>query len=192
MGQTLQARHGLRVIPHFNMGRVVQDYARGLYYPAASHHQRLMQNGQEAVAAFAAWKRRVRERWGGVHLRRLSDPPRELPRASVLNVRVAASLNGLAPQDVHVEFVARRVLPQSRREPPALSSFRGEPDDAWRAPLSATGEIDSDGSQVFELQASPPASRTVRVRDPHPSDARAARTSDGARLAERLEAVGPR
>src|SRR5262249_34891966 len=61
------------VIPHFNMGRVVQDYARGLYYPAAAHHARLMRGGIEAVAAFAAWKQRVRERWGGVHLRRLSE-----------------------------------------------------------------------------------------------------------------------
>ena len=33
----------MTVIPHFNMGRVVQDYARGVYYPAAQHHQRLMQ-----------------------------------------------------------------------------------------------------------------------------------------------------
>ncbi len=146
------------VIPHFNMGRVVQDYARGLYYPAASHHQRIMQGGQEAVAAFAGWKQRIRERWGGVHLRRLSEPPRELPRGGQLNVRVAAALNGLGERDVRVEFLARRVLPQSRSELPALSSFRSEPDDAWRVALRATGEIDSDGSHIYELQARPPAS----------------------------------
>jgi len=146
------------VIPLFNMGRVVQDYARGLYYPAASHHQRLTQHGMDAAAAFAAWKRRVRERWAGVHLRRLSEAPRELPRAGVLSFRIAAALNGLAPQDVRVEFIAQRVLPQSRSELPALSSFRGQSDDAWRAALRASGEIDSDGSTVYELQASPPTS----------------------------------
>ena len=174
------------VIPHFNMGRVVQDYARGLYYPAASHHQRLLQSGHDAVASFAAWKQRVRERWGGVRLRRLSEPPRELPRAGVLNVRVAAALNGLKPSDVRVEFLARRVLPQSRSEPPALSSFRGDGDDAWRAPLHATGEVDSDGSHVFELQAQPPASGSLPTRFACYPVARAARASDGARLAEAI------
>lgn len=146
------------VIPEFNMGRVVQDYARGLYYPAAAHHQRLVRGGVEAIAGFSAWRQRVRERWGGVHLRRLSEPPRELPRGGQLVVRVAASLNGLSARDVRVEFVARRVLPQSRAELPALSSFRGEVEDVWRVALRPSGEIDSDGSNVFELQAPPPSS----------------------------------
>ena len=39
----------MTVIPHFNMGRVVQDYARGVYYPAAQHHQRLMSGGLPAA-----------------------------------------------------------------------------------------------------------------------------------------------
>jgi starch phosphorylase len=146
------------VIPHFNMGRVVQDYARGLYYPAASHHQRIMQGGRDAVAALTSWKQRVRERWGGVHLRQLAEPPRELPRAGMLSVRVAAALNGLSPQDVRVEFLGRRVLPQSRGELPPLSSFRAAVDDAWRVVLRASGELDADGSHIYELQAPPPAS----------------------------------
>ena len=148
----------MSVIPFFNMGRVVQDYARGVYYPAASHHRRLMQNGQDEVAALVDWKQRVRERWPGVHLRQLSEPPRELPRAGTLSLRIAASLNGLTPKDVNVEFKARRVLPESHSEPPALSSFRGAPDDAWRAALLPTGEIDSDGSTVYELKVAPPTS----------------------------------
>jgi starch phosphorylase len=147
----------MTVIPHFNMGRVVQDYARGVYYPAALHHQRLMRGGAAAATQFSGWKHRVREKWPGVALRRLTDTPRELPRAGMLNVRVAAALNGLAPDDVHVEFVARRVLPRSRSELPPLSSFRTEShDDAWRALLRPNGEIDSDGSTVYELRAAPP------------------------------------
>jgi len=147
----------MTVIPHFNMGRAVQDYARGVYYPAAEHHQRLMRGGAAAATQFSGWKQRVREKWPGVALRRLTDTPRELPRAGTLNVRVAAALNGLTPDDVRVEFVARRVLPRSRSELPPLSSFRAENhDDAWRALLRPNGEIDSDGSAVYELQAAPP------------------------------------
>jgi starch phosphorylase len=147
----------MTVIPHFTMGRVVQDYAKGLYYPAAQHHQRLMRGGAAAATQLSGWKQRVHEQWDGVALRRLSDMPRELPRAGALKVRVAAALNGLAPADVRVEFVAQRVLPRSRSELPALSSFRSEQhDDAWRALLRPNGEVDSDGSIVYELQALPP------------------------------------
>ena len=159
------------VIPLFNMGRVVQDYARGLYYPAASHHQRLTHDGLAAASALAAWKQRVRELWPGVQLRRLSDAPRELPRAGVLNLRIAAALNGLKAPDVRVEFVAQRVLPHSHSELPALSSFRKQPDDVWQAVLRATGETDADGAMVYELQASPPASGQfayeIRIRPTH-------------------------
>jgi starch phosphorylase len=147
----------MTVIPHFNMGRVVQDYAQGVYYPAAQHHQRLMSGGAAAATQLGSWKQHVREHWGGVALRRLTETPRELPRAGTLHVRVAAALNGLAPGDVRVEFVARRVLPSSRTELPALSSFRPDHhDDAWRALLRPNGEIDSDGSIVYELHATPP------------------------------------
>jgi starch phosphorylase len=147
----------MTVIPDYNMGRVVQDYARGLYFPAAQQYERLMRDGTGAVTQLAAWKRRVRERWSGVGLRRLSDPPREMPRAGQLTIRVAAALNGLSTADARVEFVASRVLPKSRSEVPPLSSFRGHSrDDHWHALLQPTGETDSDGSAVYELNAPPP------------------------------------
>jgi glycogen phosphorylase len=147
----------MSVIPDFNMGRVVQDYAKGLYFPAAQQHERLMREGISAPTQLASWKQRVRERWAGVGLRRLNDPPREVPRAGALNVRIAAALSGLTTADVRVEFVAQRVLPKSRSTMPPLSSFRGDrQDDAWRALLRPTGETDSDGSAVYELNAPPP------------------------------------
>jgi len=146
----------MSVIPNFNMGRVVQDYARGLYYPAAAQYQRMLQGGLGAITAFAHWKQRVRELWPGVQLRRMSDAPRELPRAGVLNLQIAATLNGLSAQDVCVEFVAQRVLPRYRTESPALSSFRGESDHVWRCALSTTGATDADGATLYALQAAPP------------------------------------
>jgi starch phosphorylase len=147
----------MTVIPHFTMGRVVQDYAHGLYYPAAQHHQRLMSGGAAAASELSGWKRRVREQWPGVGLRRLGDTPRELPRAGALDVRIAAMLNGLTPGDVRVEFVAQRVLPRSKSELPALSSFRSDRhDDAWRALLRPSGEVEADGSTVYVLHALPP------------------------------------
>ena len=88
--------------------------------------------------------------------------------------RIAASLNGLQPQDVEVEFVAERVVPASGAEAPLLASFRpGADTHTWRAPLVATGEIDSDNSVVYALDAKPPASgqfeASVRIRPAHPA-----------------------
>jgi len=96
VGASLQARHdvGDSIFQHGPRGAGL--CARHLL-SAASQHRRLMQNGQEEVAALVDWKQRVRERWAGVHLRLLSEPPRELPRAGSLNLRIAASLNGLTP-----------------------------------------------------------------------------------------------
>jgi glycogen phosphorylase len=146
----------MTIIPSFNMGRVVQDYARGLYHPAAAQYQRMQQGGLAAITAFAEWKRHVRELWPGVDLRRVSDAPRGLPRNGVLNLQIAAALNGLSPQDVCVEFVAQRVLPRYRTELPALSSFRGESGDVWRCALTSTGQSDADGAAIYALQAAPP------------------------------------
>ena len=144
------------VIPRFNMSRVVQDYALGLYYPAAQQYERLVHNGAGAVAALVAWKQRVRSLWSGVALRRLSEAPRELPRAGQLKLRVAVALNGLNSSDVRVEFVARRVLPKSRMTMPPLSSYREESyDDAWRALLQPAAEQDGSGSAVYELDVAP-------------------------------------
>jgi starch phosphorylase len=116
-----------------------------------------MKGGAAAVNAFAAWKERVRERWSGVQLRRLSDIPRELPRADTLTLTVAAALNGLAPEDVRVEFLAQRVLPRSRQESPMLSSYRAadRAEDVWRMALRATGKIDAEGANLYELSATP-------------------------------------
>jgi starch phosphorylase len=147
----------MTVIPRFNMGRAVQDYARGVYAPAAQQHQRLTQRGAAGVTEFARWKQRVAQAWPGVRLRRLVGIPRELRRGGELSIRVAAALNGLKPTDVRVEFVAQRLLPNSRMEAPPLADSRERRKDDWRALLAVTGEIDSDGSQVFALADAPEA-----------------------------------
>jgi hypothetical protein len=56
---------------------------------------------------------------------------------------------------------------------PPLASIPGsERDGLWREALRPTGEIDSDGSLVYMLDASPPTSgqfsTELRVRPAHP------------------------
>jgi starch phosphorylase len=162
----------MTVIPAFNMRRMFRDYERGMYLPAAAQHAQVSGDGDAGARALAQWKQRVRRAWGGVGLRALAAPARELRRGERLQQRVAVALNGLSPEDLAVEFHARRTLPRVRTEWPALASFdRERGDDAWRAQLVPTGEVDSDGSLVYGLDAQPPSSGQFlfefRVRPAH-------------------------
>ncbi|MGH8149903.1 MAG: alpha-glucan family phosphorylase [Steroidobacteraceae bacterium] len=149
----------MTVIPQFSTERMLQDYVDGLYQPAAREYGLLGARGFAGARALAEWKQRVRAAWSAVGARLLSDAPSELPRRQRLTIRVAASLAGLAPEDVRVEFLARRRLPEASFEPPALSSYRvAQSDGLWSARLTATGEHEPDGAAVFALDAEPPAS----------------------------------
>ncbi|MGH8310989.1 MAG: alpha-glucan family phosphorylase, partial [Steroidobacteraceae bacterium] len=81
----------MTVIPRFNMRRVLNDYAEGLYYPAARQARRLAEQGFAGARHLSDWKLRVRQLWPKVGLRALADPPTELPRGETLRMRIAAS-----------------------------------------------------------------------------------------------------
>jgi starch phosphorylase len=144
------------VIPAFNTRRMVFDYLRGVYQPAARHYLKLASREFAGARLLADWKQRVRQAWAKVSLRILSEPPPDMPRGERLRLRVAVDLNGLAPSDVYVEFVARRILPESKFTPPALCSYDDAPRAGlWNAMLKATGEQEADGAAVFALDAQP-------------------------------------
>jgi len=144
------------VIPRFNTRRMVFDYARGVYRPAAREYLKLADRDFAGARLLAEWKQRIRQAWPKVSMRVLSEPPADMPRGERLRLRAAVVLNGLQPADVYVEFVARRVLPESQSEPPLLTSYEDPPKDGlWSAMLKATGEQETDGSTVFALDAQP-------------------------------------
>ena len=145
----------MTVIPRFNMGRVVNDYTLGLYQPAMAQYRRLSTEGFTGARTLAEWKQRVRAAWPKVSLKLVNDAARELPRGERLRLSVAVALNGLAPVDVRVEFLARRLLPQANRTPPPLSSY-GLParDGEWRSAFSAADES-ANGETVFALDVDP-------------------------------------
>ncbi len=90
-------------------------------------------------------------------LKLLNDPARDLPRGERLRLRVAAGLNGLAPADVRVEFVATRLLPEADLSAPPLCSYGlSAREGLWRTSLAATDEHDADGATIFALDVEPP------------------------------------
>jgi starch phosphorylase len=139
------------VIPRFNMDRVLFDYTRGLYQPAAQQYRRLAADGFAGARQLADWKQRVRQAWAKVSLRLIEDAAPDVPRGQSLRLKVAAGLNGLQPGDVRVEFVARRRLPEVDTSAPPLSAYgHPEPEGLWREAFKSTGE-QSEGAAVFAL-----------------------------------------
>ena len=153
----------MTVIPHFNMGRVVQDYAQGLYYPAAQQYAKLMRDGNSpARRPLADWKQRVRQAGRGSCCACSPTRPAEMPRGERLSLRVAAALERLAACGR-----ARRVrraprLPESSFETPGAVLVRhAVRDGSGRALLSPTGEIDRWRGRVCARRATRRV-RTVR------------------------------
>ena len=57
------------VLPHFNMQRVVHDYATLFYGPAARRGRELSGEGHALARELGAWKERARTLWSGVELK---------------------------------------------------------------------------------------------------------------------------
>jgi starch phosphorylase len=145
------------VIPRFNMRRTVRDYVHGMYRPAAVAGARLMADAAAGATQLAAWKGRVRAAWDHVNLREIPEPVREAQVGQPLNLRVAVDLGGLEPDDLRVEFKARRTLPDANFEPAPLCSFgHGIPYGQWREELRFTGQRTPDGAAIYELSAVAP------------------------------------
>ncbi|WP_166392327.1 alpha-glucan family phosphorylase [Nocardioides ochotonae] len=84
--------------------RMVRDYVRALYAPAAASAGRL---DADAARGLADWKRRVREGWREVRVEHVeADGLGEEPRVGdVVRVSAYVALGRLAPDDVEVQLV---------------------------------------------------------------------------------------
>lgn len=147
------------VIPGFNMSRVVNDYAEGIYRPAAKRGAALAAANFAGARALADFKRRARAAWPGVTLERVADPPPQILREGRLQMQVAVRLAGLRADEVRVEVVGERRLPHLDPDGPILSSFRPHRRDGeWRADMTASGEPRGDGAQLYTLDMPAPSS----------------------------------
>jgi len=157
-GWVRRCRHAMAsVIPRFNMRRVVSDYAENLYRPAAAMGRRLLADDGRPAVELSEWKRRVRERWGGVEILEARETPRSPGATGPLVMRAKLQLAGLDPSDLCVEFKARRLLPDGGFEQAPLCSFgHGTPPGHWLARFSVAGPVADDGTVEFGVAATPP------------------------------------
>ena len=66
------------VIPAFNTRRMVFDYLRGVYQPAARNYLKLASREFAGARLLAEWKQRVVQVWPRVTLRVLSEAARDV------------------------------------------------------------------------------------------------------------------
>jgi starch phosphorylase len=160
-----RCRHAMAsVVPRFNMRRVVADYARSLYLPAAAKGAQLREDGARPAVELADWKRRVRASWEGVRVLDVRELPRETSPSAPLRLQAHLQLAGLAPQDLAVEFKAQRLLPDGSFEPAALCSFgHGVPEGQWRAGFAPAGPVATDGTVLYEVAAVAPGTGQYRL-----------------------------
>ena len=97
------------IIPHFNAQRMVMDYVRKFYGPAA--RQMALLGGDNAANArkLAAWKHNVKQRWPGVSIALAATPVQQISHREAISLRVRAHLNGLQPEDVIVECLFGKI-----------------------------------------------------------------------------------
>lgn len=96
------------IAPRFNVSRMVGEYVKKFYAPAASHGRRYAEDDFAVARDVAEWKARVRGAWPGVRLHRLDTAERRLKFGGSLHIEVAVQLNGLSADDVTVEALFGR------------------------------------------------------------------------------------
>lgn len=93
------------ICPVFNTNRMVQEYTQRFYIPCTLRRNVLRDEERKRSRALTKWKRHVRQAWGKVKFRKVESGPREnLPFGTMLKVTADLFLDGLAPDDVHVEL----------------------------------------------------------------------------------------
>ncbi len=90
-------------IPHYNASRMVMDYVKKLYAPAKIQSQKLLENERAPAIELANWKRKIRQNWKNIKIRRIDDAAKFIQTGDRLRITVSVYLNGLSPEDVALE-----------------------------------------------------------------------------------------
>ncbi|MBT0769708.1 alpha-glucan family phosphorylase [Kineosporia sp. J2-2] len=147
--------------PKVLASRMVADYVRQLYLPAATAGRAITPDRARDLAAF---KGRVRLAWPDVRVEHvdssgLSDSPQV---GDAMSVRAVVYLDGLNPSDVEVQVVHGRVSPQDLITDFVVQDLR------W---AGAADNEPAEGRHVFEghlkLRRTGPFGYTVRVLPRH-------------------------
>jgi starch phosphorylase len=119
-------RHTLTTLgPKVLATRMVAEYVRRLYAPAAVSSERVRAGGYAAARELAAWRERVLQAWPGVRVIYVDSQLAGAAQiGSVLTLRAEVALNGLSPDDVEVAAVYGTVDLDDRLTAPETMSLK--------------------------------------------------------------------
>jgi len=164
-------RHTLHTLaPKVQATRMVEDYVRRLYLPAAAGGAALAADDHAGARDLAAWKQRVRASWHAVRVDHvesggLGDSPEV---GEVLHVSAWVSLGQLAPEDVDVQVAYGRLGEDDELADPAVQSLE-------RAEAYEDGRYQFSGDVV--LRRTGAFGYTVRVLPRHAGQVSPAETA---------------
>ena len=92
-------------LPQFNSQRMVMDYIRDFYGPAAEQGRVLAKYKSRGAKELAVWKQKIHKLWPSVALRRIDEVPHAVSAGDQVRIQIAAQLGELSPNDVRLECV---------------------------------------------------------------------------------------
>ena len=151
-------RHTLKSLgPKVLATRMVRDYVRQLYSPAATTARRL-NSDYAGAATLAEWKRKIRTSWPGVRVEHVeSSGVSEAPEVGdTMSVRAFVALDGLSPDDVDVQLVHGRSTGEDELVDTRTESLRlAESYDGGRHRFDGDIVLDHSGSFGYTVRVIP-------------------------------------
>ncbi|HPD14673.1 MAG TPA: alpha-glucan family phosphorylase [Planctomycetota bacterium] len=110
-GWVKMMKAALRTInPVFNTNRMVHEYTERFYVPGIRRGRTLLADDLRRAAALAAWKQRLRDRWGKIRLLEvLAEPPDEVKVGDQFPVQARFFLGDVQPEEVTVQLYEGRL-----------------------------------------------------------------------------------
>jgi glycogen phosphorylase len=151
-------RHTLKSLgPKVLATRMVSDYVRQLYTPAAATARRLNSDYAGAVE-LAAWKKKVRAGWPAVRVEHVeSSGVGDAPEVGdTMSVRAFVALGDLSPADVDVQLVHGRSNGEDELSDTTVSSLHtAESYESGRHRFDGDVVLDSSGSFGYTVRVIP-------------------------------------
>jgi starch phosphorylase len=111
------------LLPRFNAARMVNEYIARFYLPASRQWRRYSEAGMTGATQVAQWKEHVRQAWGNVRMRWLSQAPKKIPYGTGIRFEVGVHIDGLDTDSLVLELMLARPSDQETQRTRASHRF---------------------------------------------------------------------
>jgi len=151
-------RHTLRETgPKVLATRMVRDYVRALYVPAAGSARVMAAEGYTPARQEAAWRSHLLQHWNTVRVAHVeATGPTDTPQiGSTLALRAEVELPGLTPNDVQVQAAYGRVDDTDNLHDITTVSMEHEHADGSRHWFTSTIPLERTGAFGYTVRVLP-------------------------------------